>query len=59
MVLYVYMRMFVHSYFIKKFPDMILGDKPLISNVVLSQSTQGIDGEAIQQEEDKRGRQEE
>jgi hypothetical protein len=35
--LYAYVCVFVHSHFIENPPDMILGDKPLISKVVLSQ----------------------
>jgi hypothetical protein len=37
MVLYAYMCVFVHSCFVENPPDMILGDKPLIFKVVLSQ----------------------
>jgi hypothetical protein len=40
MVLYAYMCVFVYSRFVENPPDMILGDKPLISEVVLSQRPQ-------------------
>jgi hypothetical protein len=36
MVLYAYMCVFAHSRFVIEFPDMILGDIPLISEVVPS-----------------------
>jgi hypothetical protein len=39
MVLYAYMSVFVHSRFIEN-PPMILGDKPLIFEVVLSQNVE-------------------
>jgi hypothetical protein len=37
MILYALCVMFLYFYFTKKFLNMILGDKPLISEVVLSQ----------------------
>jgi hypothetical protein len=37
LVLYAYLCVFAHSRFVENPPDMILGDKPLISEVVLSQ----------------------
>jgi hypothetical protein len=36
LVLYAYVCVFAHSHFVENPSDMILGDKPLISEVVLS-----------------------